>query len=303
MKRLKGYDVSKAKIGFIGLGLMGGAMVRRLQSLGYQLTVLGNHDRIQLDAAIGRGAVEAATAKDLAQVSDIVMLCMGTSDHVESRMRGAYGVISGLRPGAIVLDFGTSLPSSSRSLATEVAEVGSRFLDAPLGRTPAHAEDGLLNIMASGDKTAFDTVEPVLQDLGENVFYLGEVGSGHTIKLINNFFGMTVANAMAEAFAMADVTGVDRAQLYDVMAAGPLHSGMMGFVKAYGVDNDPSQLAFAIKNAAKDVGYYVRMAEDSGVDSIMSKGPLAALNDARDNGQAEDMVSQMVDYFVHRFKD
>ena len=221
MKRLKGNDVSKAKIGFIGLGLMGGAMVRRLQSLGYQLTVLGNHDRIQLDAAIARGAVEAATAKDLAQASDIIMLCMGKSDHVESRMRGAYGVISGLHPGAIVLDFGTSLPGSSRSLATEVAEVGSCFLDAPLGRTPAHAEDGLLNIMASGDKTAFDTVEPVLQDLGENVFYLGEVGSGHTIKLINNFFGMSVANAMAEAFAMADVTGVDRGQLYDVMAAGP----------------------------------------------------------------------------------
>ena len=81
--------------------------------------------------------------------------------------------------------------------------------------------------MASGDKAAFDAVEPVLQDQGENVFYLGAVGSGHTIKLINNFFGMTIANAMAEAFAMADVAGVDRAQLYDVMAAGPLHSGML----------------------------------------------------------------------------
>ena len=77
---------------------------------------------------------------------------------------------------------------------------------------------------------------------------------------------------------------------------------MMGFVKAYGVDNDPSQLAFAIKNAAKDVGYYARMAEDAGVDSIMVKGPLAALNDARENGQADDMVSQMVDYYVRRFK-
>jgi 3-hydroxyisobutyrate dehydrogenase-like beta-hydroxyacid dehydrogenase len=292
----------KPTIGFIGLGIMGGAMVSRLQDLGYSLTVLGNRDRSNLDLAISRGATEAVTAKDVAQGSDIVMLCMGTSDHVESRMRGGDGVIAGLRAGATVIDFGTSLPGSSRTLAVEVLQAGGHFLDAPLGRTPAHAKDGLLNIMTSGDKNTFDGIEPILKDLGENIFYLGAVGSGHTIKLINNFFGMTVANAMAEAFAMADVAGVDRAQLYDVMAAGPLHSGMMGFVKAYGVDNDPGQLAFAIKNAAKDVGYYARMAEDAGVDSIMSKGPLTALNDANDNGQGDEMVSQMVDYFVRRFK-
>lgn len=292
----------KAKIGFIGLGLMGGAMVGRLQDLGYALTVLGNKDRRQLDIAISRGAQEASTAKAVAEASDIVMLCMGTSEHVESRMRGVDGVIAGLHPGAIVVDFGTSLPGSSRALALEVAATGGHFLDAPLGRTPAHAKDGLLNIMASGDKAAFDAVAPVLQDQGENVFYLGAVGSGHTIKLINNFFGMTIANAMAEAFAMADVAGVDRAQLYDVMAAGPLNSGMMGFVKAYGVDGDPSQLAFAIKNAAKDVGYYARMAEEAGIDSLMSKGPLAALNEACDTGQADDMVSQMIDFYVKRFQ-
>lgn len=294
--------MSKPSIGFIGLGLMGGAMVSRLQDQGYSVTVLGNRDRTYLDAAIGRGATEAANARELAQASDIVMLCMGTSDHVESRMRGPDGVIAGLKGGGIVVDFGTSLPGSTRALAQEVAEAGGQFLDAPLGRTPSHALDGMLNIMTSGDKGAFDTAEPVLKDLGENVFYLGAVGSGHTIKLINNFFGMTVANAMAEAFAMADIAGVDREQLYDVMAAGPLHSGMMDFVKAYGVGNDPNQLAFAIKNAAKDIGYYDRMARDAGVTSVMSQGTLAALNDARDSGQADDMVSQMVDYYVNRFK-
>jgi 3-hydroxyisobutyrate dehydrogenase-like beta-hydroxyacid dehydrogenase len=293
--------MSKPAIGFIGLGLMGGAMVGRLQDLGYELTILGNRDRTYLDAAIARGATEAANAKAVAEASDIVMLCMGTSDHVEARMRGDDGVIAGLRPGATVIDFGTSLPGSSRTLAGEVAAAGGTFLDAPLGRTPQHAVDGLLNIMASGDKAAFDKVEATLKDLGENVFHLGDIGSGHTIKLINNFFGMTVANAMAEAFAMADVAGVDRAELHKVMAAGPLHSGMMDFVKAYGVDNDPTAIAFAIKNAAKDVGYYAKMAEDAGVDSLMSKGTLTALTEARDAGQGEDMVGQIVEYYVERF--
>ncbi|MFK7744322.1 MAG: NAD(P)-dependent oxidoreductase [Roseobacter sp.] len=293
--------MSKPTIGFIGLGLMGGAMVGRLQDQGYSLTVLGNRDRTYLDAAIARGATEATNAKAVAEASDIVMLCMGTSDHVEGRMRGDDGVIAGLSAGSVVIDFGTSLPGSTRRLGAEVAAAGGAYLDAPLGRTPSHAVDGLLNIMASGDKAAFDKVEPVLKDLGENVFHLGALGSGHTIKLINNFFGMTVANAMAEAFAMADVAGVNRDEMYKVMAAGPLHSGMMDFVKGYGVDGDPSQLAFAIKNAAKDVGYYSQMASDAGVDSIMSKCALAALTEARDTGRADDMVSQMVDFYAAKF--
>ncbi|WP_171102375.1 NAD(P)-dependent oxidoreductase [Ruegeria sp. HKCCD7255] len=294
--------MSKPSIGFIGLGLMGGAMVSRLLDKGYAVTILGNRDRTHLDAAIARGATEAANACELAKASDIVMLCMGTSDQVEGRMRGTDGVIAGLKDGAIVIDFGTSLPGSTRTLAAEVAAAGGSYLDAPLGRTPAHALDGKLNIMTSGNKAAYDNAEPVLKDLGENVFYLGEVGSGHTIKLINNFFGMTVANAMAEALAMADVAGVDRKQLHEVMAAGPLHCGMMDFVAAYGVEGDPNQLAFAIKNAAKDLGYYDRMAKEAGVTSVMSQGTFSALNDARDSGQADDMVSQMVDYYVNRFK-
>ncbi len=292
--------MSDTKIGFIGLGLMGGAMVNRLQDKGYALTVLGNRDRTYLDKAIARGALEAADAKAVAEASDIVMLCMGTSDHVESRMRGADGVIAGLKPGAVVVDFGTSLPGSTKALGAEVAAAGGTYLDAPLGRTPAHALDGALNIMCAGDEAAFAKAKPVLEDLGENVFHLGALGNGHTIKLLNNFFGMTVANAMAEVFAMADVMGIDRSQAYDVMAAGPLRSGMMDFVKGYGVDGDPSQLAFAIKNAAKDIGYYARMAEDAGAETIMAKAPLAALEDARDNGQAEDMVSQMVDYYARK---
>ena len=291
-----------SRIGFIGVGLMGAAMAHRLIDTGHTLQVLGNRNRENINALVDRGATEAASAAELAGASDIVMLCMGTSDHVESRMRGADGVIAGLNSGSVVVDFGTSLPASTKTLGDEVASAGGHYLDAPLGRTPAHAKDGLLNIMCAGDETAYNKVLPVLNDLGENVFHLGALGSGHTVKLINNFFGMTVANAMCEAFAMADVQGVDRKAVYDVMSAGPLHSGMMDFVKGYGVDGDPSQLAFAIKNAAKDVGYYAQMAEQAGVESIMSGSTLSALNDANKLGKGEEMVSQMVDYYAGKLK-
>jgi 2-hydroxy-3-oxopropionate reductase len=293
--------MSKPKIGFIGLGLMGAAMVARLQDLGYDLMVMGNVTRPRIDAAVARGAVEAATARELAQASDIVMLCMGTSDSVEARMRGPDGVIAGLKPGAVVVDFGTSLPGSTKELGSEVAGAGGTMLDAPLGRTPSHGREGKLNIMCAGDEAAFARIKPVLDDLGENVFHLGPLGAGHTIKLINNFFAMTTANAMAEAFAMADKAGVPRQGLYDVMSAGPLHSGMMDFIKAYAVDGNPETLAFSIRNAAKDVGYYRQMADDLGITSIMSACADTSLKQAVEAGNGDDLVPQLVDVFAARF--
>ncbi|QJF49960.1 NAD(P)-dependent oxidoreductase [Roseobacter ponti] len=293
--------MTKPAIGFIGLGLMGGAMVGRLQDKRYDVTVLGNRDRTYVDQAVGRGATEAENAKSVAEASEIVMLCMGTSEQVESRMLGEDGVIAGLKPGTVVIDFGTSLPGSTQMLAEKVAAAGGQYLDGPLGRTPSHAKDGKLNIMGAGDRAAFDSITPVLNDLGENVFHLGASGAGHTIKLINNFFAMTTANAMSEAFAMADVAGVDREQLYNVMSAGPLASGMMDFVKAYGVDGNAQMLAFAVKNAAKDVGYYTQMAKDAGVDSIMSKCALAALNGAVEEGRGDTLVAEQIDYFSAKF--
>lgn len=289
-------------IGFIGLGLMGSAMVERLQSLGYPLTVLAHRSRANVEAAVGRGASEAKSARELASASDIVMLCVDTSVSVESRMYGPDGVIAGLKEGALVIDFGTSLPQSTKQIAAAVRENGAAYMDAPLGRTPAHAKDGLLNIMAAGEDADFRRAEPVLKDLGENVFHVGPLGAGHTLKLINNFFAMTTACAMSEAFAMADLAGLPRQKLYDVMSAGPLKSGMMDFVKARAIDGKPDMLAFSIANARKDVGYYSAMADAFGVPSLISPATKQALGIARAEGWGEKMVAEMVDFMAGLFR-
>lgn len=294
--------MTKPAIGFIGLGLMGSAMVERLQSQGHSLTVIANRSRENVDAAVARGAMEVGTAREVAEASDVVMLCVATSVQVESRMRGPEGVIAGLREGAVVIDFGTSLPESTRNLAAEVAAAGGAYLDAPLGRTPMHARDGLLNIMGAGDKAAFDRVRPMLDDLGENVFHFGASGTGHVIKLINNFCAQCMSNAFAEAFAMADRTGVDRQAVYDVMSAGPVGSAMMDFIKAYAVEGNPDLLAFSVRNAAKDVGYYRQMAEDAGVQSIMADGAMQALEEAISMGRGDTVVPEQVDFFAKKFE-
>ena len=292
--------MSDTKIGFIGLGLMGSAMVENLQARGYSLTIVANRSRTAIDAAVARGASEVGTAREVAEQSDIIMLCMDTSANVEARMRGADGVIAGLKPGAVVVDFGTSLPASTRSLAQEVAAAGAQMLDAPLGRTPAHAQEGKLNIMAAGDKSAYDKIEAVLKDMGENVFHLGASGSGHTVKLLNNFLGMSIANAVAELYAVADLQGVNRQAVYNVISAGPLHSMMMDFVSKYALEGSDEALAFSIKNGAKDIGYYAQMLEDAGTSSSLVSCANNAMKEAIANGKGEDMIPIMMDHYKEK---
>jgi 3-hydroxyisobutyrate dehydrogenase len=171
------------------------------------------------------------------------------------------------------------------------------MIDAPLGRTPAHAKDGLLNIMAAGDKETFDKVKPVLDVLGENVFYLGALGAGHTTKLINNFMGMTTVCTMSQAFAVADRAGVDRQQLFDIMSTGPSSSPFMQFCKNYAVDG-VSDLGFSIANANKDLGYFLEMVEDLGTRAEIAEGTSHNLQAAFDAGMGDGNVPEIFDYFL-----
>jgi 3-hydroxyisobutyrate dehydrogenase-like beta-hydroxyacid dehydrogenase len=288
--------MTKPVIGFIGLGLMGGNMVENLQNRGYQLNVM-DLNKEAVATCVARGAKTVTTAKELAAASDIVMLCLTTSAVVEKLVYGDDGILAGIKEGSVLVDFGTSIPSSTRKIGADLAAKGAGMIDAPLGRTPAHAKDGLLNIMAAGDLETFNKVKPVLDEQGENVFHLGALGAGHTTKLINNFMGMTTVCAMSQAFAVADLAGVDRAQLFDIMSAGPSNSPFMKFCKNYAVDG-VSDLGFSIANANKDLGYFLKMVEDLGTESKIAEGSSANLQAAFDAGLGNGNVPEIFDYFV-----
>ncbi|WAJ72157.1 NAD(P)-dependent oxidoreductase [Catenovulum adriaticum] len=288
--------MAKPTIGFIGLGLMGSNMVENLQNKGFEPIVMDlNKDAVA--AVVARGATEAKTAKELAEASDIVMLCLTTSTIVEKVVYADDGILAGIKEGAVLIDFGTSIPASTRKIGADLAKKGAGMIDAPLGRTPAHAKDGLLNIMASGDQATFDKVKSVLEMQGENVFYLGALGAGHTTKLINNFMGMTTVTAMSQAFAVADKAGVDRQQLFDIMSTGPSSSPFMQFCKNYAVDN-VSDLGFSIGNANKDLGYFLEMVKDLGTRAQIAEGTSANLQAAVDAGMGNGNVPEIFDYFL-----
>jgi 3-hydroxyisobutyrate dehydrogenase-like beta-hydroxyacid dehydrogenase len=289
--------MTKPVIGFIGLGLMGGNMVENLQKKGYELVVLDLNKDV-VNAVIARGnACEAASPKELAEASDIVMFCLTKSEVVEKIVYSEDGILAGIKKGAVLIDFGTSIPASTRKIGADLATKGAGMLDAPLGRTPAHAKDSLLNIMVGGDKDTFDKMKPVLDEQGENVFYLGALGAGHTTKLINNFMGMTTVCTMSQAFAVADRAGVDRQQLFDIMSAGPSNSPFMNFCKNYAVDG-VSDLGFSINNANKDLGYFLEMVKDLGTRAKIAEGTSHNLQAAVDVGLGEGNVPEIFDYFL-----
>jgi 3-hydroxyisobutyrate dehydrogenase len=287
--------MTKPIIGFIGLGLMGGNMAECLQNNGFNLVVMGrNKDAVA--AVVKRGGAQVNSAKELAEASDIVMLCVTTSEVVESLVYGENGILAGIKPGAVLIDFGTSIPTSTQKIGADLAAKGVGMIDAPLGRTPAHAKDGLLNIMAAGDKETFDKVKPVLDVQGENIFYLGALGAGHTTKLINNFMGMTTVCAMSQAFAVADKAGIDLQQFFEIMSSGPSNSPFMNFCKNYAVDG-VSDLGFSIANANKDLNYFVKMAKDMGTRAPIAEGTSANLQAAVDAGMGNGNVPEIFDYF------
>ena len=282
-------------IGFIGLGLMGGNMVENLQNKNFKPIVMDLNPEA-VAAVVARGGSEARSAAELAAASDIIMLCLTTSTVVEKVMHGDDGILAGIKEGSVVIDFGTSIPASTRQLGAELAKKGAGMVDAALGRTPAHAKDGLLNIMAAGDKDTFDKVKPILDMQGENIFYMGALGAGHTTKLINNFMGMTTVCAMSQAFAVAENAGVDGQQLFDIMSTGPSTSPFMQFCKNYAVDG-VSDLGFSIANANKDLGYFLEMVQGLGTVSQIAEGTSANLQAAFDAGMGNGNVPEVFDYY------
>ncbi|MBU2924435.1 NAD(P)-dependent oxidoreductase [Colwellia sp. 4_MG-2023] len=288
--------MTKPTIGFIGLGLMGGNMVENLQKRGFQVNVM-DLNQAAVDAVLARGnATQFTSAKELAAASDVVEFCLTTSAVVEKIVYGEDGVLAGMKEGSTLIDFGTSIPASTIKIGAALAEKGIGMIDAPLGRTPAHAKDGLLNIMAAGDIDTFNKVKPLLEEQGENVFHLGKLGAGHTTKLINNFMGMTTVTAMSQAFAIAKLAGVDGQQLFDIMSAGPSNSPFMQFCKFYAVDGE-EKLGFSVANANKDLGYFNQMVADLGSESLIAQGTSANLQAAVDAGLGQNDVPVIFDYF------
>lgn len=257
------------RIGFIGLGLMGHGIARNLLAKGHPLCFKVHSNRAQLADLLAAGAREVATLAELAQASDIVFLCVTGSPEVEATMAG--GLLQALKPDQIVVDCSTAEPDSTTRMRAACAERGVRFVDAPLARTPKEAEEGRLNTMVGAEEADFQRLQPVLKAFCENVIHVGPPGSGHVLKLINNFLALSIAASTAEAFAAAAKAKLPLAKLVEVISAGGVSSGVFRMIAEGAARGDFAGMKFSIANGRKDMSYYTHMTESLGVASFVGE--------------------------------
>lgn len=272
--------MSRQRIGFIGVGLMGHGMAKNLVEKGWPVTVLGHRNRAPVEDLVTRGAKDGQDVAGVVAASDIVLICVTGTPEVESVVSGPGGILENCRAGQIVIDTSTSQPGSTRRLAAAFRERGAMFVDAPLTRTPVEAEQGRLNTLVGADPGTFAVIEPVMKAFCENVFHVGESGAGHTLKLVNNFVAIGSVALFSEALVACAKLGVDPSQLVRLVSAGPLNSAMFQMVAGGASEGDFTRMKFALRNAAKDVRYFVQEMTDAQVAGVVGSAVNQSLNQA-----------------------
>ena len=206
-------------VGWIGLGIMGKPMARNALRAGFPV-VVWNRSRAPVAELVAEGALEAATPRDVAERSDVVVTIVTDSPEVEQVVLGEDGVAAGIRPGAVYVDMSTIAPGAERRIAVEIVSRGGRALDAPVSGGEQGAIAGTLSIMVGGDQATFDELEPLFSVLGKNVVRIGESGAGQIAKACNQIVVALTIEAVAEALALAEACGVDPARVRNALLGG-----------------------------------------------------------------------------------
>ena len=253
-----------SRIGFIGVGLMGHGMAASLLRAGHQLMVIAHRNRVPVDDLVAKGAREAMSLADLAMGQDAVFLCVTGSPQVES----AIAAISpALTPGQFIIDTSTAQPASSERIARDLAAMGVRYVDAPVGGGPQHAEKGELSAMVGASEADFAAVLPWLQATSKIVVRMGEVGAGHKAKLLNNLIALGQSVVVTEAYRLAREQGISWQSLYDINMGGAARSGTLERTIPPAIAGDYRGYLFTADNAAKDLSYFVEAAAALGADT------------------------------------
>jgi 3-hydroxyisobutyrate dehydrogenase-like beta-hydroxyacid dehydrogenase len=234
-------------IGFLGLGAMGAAIVRRLIAAGHQVT---GWNRSENKAAPLRelGMGWSASPRDLAAGSDVMISILTDAKALEQVVSGPDGVLEGLHPGAILADMSTVAPDSSRALAAKVAAAGGIMLDAPISASLATVEAGNASIMVGGDAEAYERLRPVLLAIGPKVTHIGANGHALYVKLAINLALVVQVISFCESVAMAEKAGIKREVVVDAFLKSVVASPVLGYRGPFILEGRMPETAWADVN-------------------------------------------------------
>jgi 3-hydroxyisobutyrate dehydrogenase-like beta-hydroxyacid dehydrogenase len=250
------------RIGFIGIGLMGKEMSRRLREASYPLAVW-NRTKDKADPLVKAGATWRPSPKALAEDAEVVITMVTDSAASEEVICGRNGVLEGAHPGMVLIDMGSIAPEMSRSIAARAKAAGVSMLDAPVTGNPKVAADGKLGIMVGGPRETFDACLPLLEKMGVKIIYVGESGKGTTLKLINNLIMGVAIQAVAEGLVLAMKAGIDPQKVVEITSVGGARTGAMETRGPRMIKRDFSP-HFSANNMYKDLSGALKLAEEVG---------------------------------------
>ncbi|HXS43281.1 MAG TPA: NAD(P)-dependent oxidoreductase [Solirubrobacteraceae bacterium] len=285
-----------ARIGFVGLGIMGGRMAANLARAGHELVVF-NRTRERAEAWIAEhGGTLAPTPAAVGAQVEVVITMVVDGDQVEHVLLGPDGVAGGAAPGVLCVDMSTIAPAQTRAIGAALAERGLRFVGAPVTGSSPKAEDGTLTIMVGGAEEDVARARPLFEVMGEVVVHVGPLGQGQVVKLINNAVAAANASTLAQALIVGRATGVDLDALVEVMAAGSGASTMLA-LKAGPMRAHDYATLFKLEHMLKDVRLCLEEGQAAGVPFPAAAAAREALTAGMGRGLADADFAAIVEVF------
>jgi len=279
------------RVGFAGMGTMGAFMATNLVRAGFAVTVWNRTPGRAADL-LELGAREAASPKELAQLSDIVVTCLTDTPQVNDVLFGEHGLAEGLAAGSLFIDCSTISPLSAQEMARRLSDLGVTMLDAPVSGGSEGARLGTLSIMVGGNQVDVERARPVLDAMGSTVTHLGAVGSGQWAKAINQVILAGVYLGVAEGITLGLKAGLDVERVVGALAGGAAASWVLTN-RSGNMINDEYPLGFKIALHRKDLGIGLALAEKVG--AVLPIAAMAATfeDGLTSQGHGDDDISAL----------
>jgi 3-hydroxyisobutyrate dehydrogenase-like beta-hydroxyacid dehydrogenase len=275
-----------AKLGFLGLGIMGYPMAKHLVDAGNQVFVWSNTAAKAAKLA-SEGAIACANPAQVAENADIIFLCVGDTAMSEAVIFGPDGLASSAKAGSIIVDCSTVAPSFAKKAHKELQAKQISFLDAPCTGSKPGAENGTLTFMVGGEKSVFDQVEPFFKQMGTNIYYCGGPGLGLHAKLTQNLVLSNLMQALNEGFVLASKAGVEPNLMLDILTNSAAKSGLGSFKMPFVFQRD-FRTNFSTKWMRKDVGLMLDSGKELGVPLQLTQRTAELFDRAIAMGYGED---------------
>lgn len=240
-----------AKLGFVGLGVMGGRLAERLMDAGHEVTGW-NRTREKARWLVDRGMDWAETPREVAEVCEMTFTMLTDTKALRAVTQGDEGILAGLGPGKVYVDMSTVSPDASREVAAQVAARGAAMLDAPVSGSVVTLEEGRLSIMVGGDPDAFERVHPVLLDIGPKVTHVGDNGQAVLMKIATNLSLAVQMLAFSEGVLLAEKGGIVRTTAVEVLLNSVIASPMVKYRGPFVLEM-PEEAWFDVNMMQKDL--------------------------------------------------